>query len=71
DEGESNRVVVFDPSLFDDDRSVGWLVDRTRRVTEVAEDEVDESSDYDDFIEGIVKRDDGFIVWLEPRELHD
>lgn len=70
DEGGLNRVVVFEPSLFDDDRSVGWLVDRTRKVTEVSEDEVDESSDYDDFIVGIVKRGDGFIVWLEPRELH-
>jgi len=70
DGGAANRVVVFEPSLFDDGRPVGWLVDRTRRVTEVSEDEVDEPPDDDEFIRGIVKLDGGFVVWIEPPELH-
>ena len=66
----SDRVVVFEPSLFGDNRSVGWVVDRTRQVISVSADEVDESSAYDDFIKGIVKRDGRFIVWIEPPDLH-
>ena len=67
---EANRVVVFEPSLFDDNEPVGWLVDRTQQVTLVSADEIKESSAYDEFVKGIVERDGGSIVWIDPLALH-
>ena len=67
---EAKRVVVFESSLFDDNEPVGWLVDRTRQVTSVSADDVEESSAYDEFVNGIVERDGGSIVWIDPLDLH-
>ena len=69
DGGEEMRIVVFDPSTFDDDQSVGWVVDSVNEVTRVVEDDVDDSPTDDEYIRGIVKRDGEFVVWLKPRDL--
>lgn len=68
-ESRNDRIIVFDPALFEDDRSVGWLVDGVREVTEVAESEVDESPVDDEYVTGVINRTDGFVVWLEPKQL--
>lgn len=67
---EGMRIVVFDPSTFEDGQSVGWVVDSVNEVTRVVEDDVDDSPVEDEYIRGIVKRDGEFVVWLKPRELH-
>lgn len=68
--GEEMRIIVFDPSTFQDDQSVGWVVDSVNEVTRVVEDDVDDSPTEDEYIRGIVKRDGEFVVWLKPRDLH-
>lgn len=70
DENDEHRIIVFDPELFDDKRSVGWVVDEVHEVTRIAEDELDDSPVEDEYIEGVVKRDSGFVVWIDPRQLH-
>jgi purine-binding chemotaxis protein CheW len=66
-----DRIVIFDSTIFDDDRSVGWAVDSVEEVSEVAEEEVDDSPVDEDHIRGLIKRDSEFVVWIDPRTLSD
>jgi purine-binding chemotaxis protein CheW len=70
EDGKEHRIIVFDPTLFEDDRSVGWVVDGVREVTQVTEDELDDSPVDDEYLEGIVKRNSEFVVWVTPQQLH-
>lgn len=69
EENEEHRIIVFDPELFDEEQSVGWVVDEVHEVTRFTDDELDDSPVEDEYIEGIVKRDSGFVVWINPRQL--
>jgi purine-binding chemotaxis protein CheW len=62
DDGDGERIVVVD---LDGGGSVGWLVDEVHRVTDVAADAVDDTID-DGPVEGVLQRDDGFVVVLDP-----
>ncbi|QLG60752.1 chemotaxis protein CheW [Halorarum salinum] len=67
-EGPRERIIVFDPAETDDGGTVGWVVDEVFQVRDVAPDEVDEGTTAgDDDVRGIVKGEDRFVVWVEPR----
>lgn len=70
-ESEGKRIVVFDPSLFEDRGSIGWIVDGVNEVARVLDEDVDDSSVEDECIRGIVKHDGTFVVWLKPRGLRE
>lgn len=70
-DGEGRRIVVFDPDLFEDGRTVGWVVDTVREVMEVPDTDVEDSPFEDEHIEGIVKQENGFVVWVDPCTIHD
>ncbi|WP_416841553.1 chemotaxis protein CheW [Haloferax sp. DFSO52] len=62
---EAQRVVVFDTG--EDDADVyGWLVDEVHRVTDIDPAKVDDSPFGDDGTRGIVRTDDGLVVWVDP-----
>lgn len=63
------RVIVFDPDLFDDERTVGWAVDDVRQVVDVHEAEVDDSPIEIAGIRGLVRRDGQFVIWVDPRQI--
>ncbi|SDM17444.1 purine-binding chemotaxis protein CheW [Halogranum gelatinilyticum] len=66
-DGARNRIVVFDPETTGDQGAIGWVVDEVYQVVTVTEEDVDETTLADEeSIRGIVKRDDGFVVWVEP-----
>ncbi|WP_129115126.1 chemotaxis protein CheW [Halegenticoccus tardaugens] len=66
-EGSRNRIIVFDPEEMGDGGAVGWVVDEVYQVVRVATDDVDEASISDDeSVRGVVKRDDRFVVWVDP-----
>lgn len=69
-DGEEHRIIVFDSGLFEDNRSVGWVVDEVREVHQVSAERVDDLPVDDEHVEGVIKRDSGFVVWVRPRELH-
>lgn len=69
-EDGDRRIIVFDSSLFEDDRSVGWMVDNVREVVSVSQEDVDPSPTDGEHIHGILKREEGFVIWVEPSELH-
>ncbi|WP_396612944.1 chemotaxis protein CheW [Haloferax sp. S1W] len=67
DEGESKRIVIFDPGKFEDEAATGWLVDEVYQVVRVSMNEVeDPPMEKDDSIEGIIKRDGELVVWISP-----
>ncbi|ELZ82845.1 MULTISPECIES: chemotaxis protein CheW [Haloferax] len=67
DDGESKRIVIFDPGKFEDEAATGWLVDEVYQVVRVSENEVeDPPMEKDDSIEGIIKRDGDLVVWISP-----
>ncbi len=66
---ESKRIVIFDPGKFEDEAAVGWVVDEVYQVIRVSMDDVEDSPlDDDGPIEGIIKREDGLIMWISPAD---
>ncbi|MGM0605597.1 MAG: chemotaxis protein CheW [Halobacteriota archaeon] len=67
EEGERNRIIVFDPDAIGDQGTIGWIVDEVYQVRDVAASEVDETTTAnDDNVKGIVKGEDRFVVWVDP-----
>ncbi|AFK21412.1 purine-binding chemotaxis protein CheW (plasmid) [Haloferax mediterranei ATCC 33500] len=62
---DASRVIVFDAA--DEDATVyGWLVDEVDRVTDIAPETVDDAPFGDERTRGIVRSDDGLVVWVDP-----
>ncbi|PSP55905.1 chemotaxis protein CheW [Halobacteriales archaeon QS_1_67_19] len=61
------RVIVLETD--DEDRNVGWLIDAVEQVVGVDETNVDDTVE-NDSVKGIVRRDDGFVVWVKPDEIN-
>lgn len=70
--GAAQRVVVFDPDIVDDQGAAGWLVDEVYQVVTVEPEQVDDSpgEGSDGSIRGVVKRDDDFVIWVDPAAVH-
>ncbi|KTG26592.1 chemotaxis protein CheW [Haloferax profundi] len=62
---EASRVIVFDTGKEEDD-VYGWLVDEVYRVTDLDPRDVDDSPFGDERTRGIVRTDDGLVVWVDP-----
>jgi purine-binding chemotaxis protein CheW len=70
-EERRKRIVVFDPDEMPNEEAIGWIVDEVYQVTRIDGNNVDEPpSSADDAITGIVKRDDGFVMWIDPESVH-
>lgn len=65
-DGSETLMIVFDPEAFDDQGAIGWIVDEVRQVAPVSESEVNEPPVDEDYIEGVVDREDGFVIWTKP-----
>ncbi len=66
-EGERNRIIVFDPDAIGDQGTIGWIVDEVYQVSDITPDDVDETTTAnDENVNGIVKGDDKFVVWVDP-----
>jgi len=69
--GAERRIVVFDPDIVENQGAVGWLVDEVSQVVSVNPSNVDEAPGQDDdAIVGVVKRDDDFVIWVDPHTVH-
>ncbi len=68
--GAGERIVVLDPERLPEGEALGWIVDAVRQVVDVDPGLVDEAPvGDDDAVRGVLKRDDGFVLWLDPTEL--
>ncbi|CAI50164.1 purine-binding taxis protein CheW [Natronomonas pharaonis DSM 2160] len=69
-EGElGERIVIFDSEIFDDERSVGWAVDSVEEVSDIDLEEVDDSPVEQEHIYGLIKREEDFVVWIDPKTM--
>lgn len=70
--GAKRRVVVFDHDIIENQGAAGWLVDEVYQVVTVEPDQVDASpgEGSDGSIRGVVKRDDDFVIWVDPAAVH-
>ena len=65
--GDEKRIIVFDPEELDSDGAIGWVVDEVDQVVDIPEEAIDTSTvTDDDAIRGIVRREDSFVVWVDP-----
>jgi len=62
-----DRVVVLETD--DGDTEVGWLIDAVNQVVSLDDETVDESVESES-VKGIVRQDDGFVVWVKPEEIN-
>lgn len=70
DDQAGQRIIVFDPDHIDEGEALGWVVDEVQQVVDVSEETVDDSPvDDHDGVRGVVKRDDGFVIWLDPNRI--
>ncbi|MFC6904536.1 chemotaxis protein CheW [Halalkalicoccus tibetensis] len=67
--GDEKRIIVFDPEETDTQGAIGWIVDEVDQVVPVDPESVDDSPLDDEAIEGIVKREDAFVIWVSPRSV--
>lgn len=68
---EGKRIIVFDPEIVQDQSAAGWLVDEVYQVVQVSPDQVDQSPANDTgSIRGVVKRDQDFVIWVDPAVVH-
>jgi len=67
-DGPGELIVVFAPAAYEEQGAVGWIVDEVRQVGPVNDDQVRELPTDDDFVEGVVDREDAdeLVVWVRP-----
>lgn len=69
---ETDRIIVLDEQAVDVDKAVGWSVSSVADVSEIPTDTLEAEGVTDAaMFRGVVEQDnsDGFLLWLNPREL--
>ena len=70
-DSDGRRIIVFDPEIVQNQSAAGWLVDEVYQVVQVSPEQVDQSPANDSgSIRGVVKRDDDFVIWVDPAVVH-
>jgi len=70
-DSDGKRIIVFDPEIVQDQGAAGWLVDEVHQVVQVTPEQIDRSPANDTgSIRGVVKRDDEFVIWVDPAVVH-
>jgi len=67
-ESTGERIIVFDPDE-EENRTTGWIIDEVNQVARLEGEEVDDSVEGGSVL-GIVKRDDGFVIWIDPERIN-
>jgi purine-binding chemotaxis protein CheW len=72
DDADTQRIIVFDPEIVEDQGAAGWLVDEVNQVVQINPDNVDESpAEDEEAIEGVIKQEEGdFVIWVNPESIH-
>jgi purine-binding chemotaxis protein CheW len=65
-----NRIIVLDSDTAETDNTTGLLVSDVKKVTEVSDDsfEIEKIGD-SPLLQGVIKQDEEFTLWLDPDEL--
>ncbi|MDY6818067.1 MAG: chemotaxis protein CheW [Halobacteriales archaeon] len=66
-EASGDRIIIFDPEQMEDTGAVGWVVDGADRVVRVEEERIEDAAPTDDAaINGVIKHDDEFVIYVDP-----
>lgn len=72
EDGDDQRIVVFDADVVEDQVAAGWLVDGVDQVSKVDPGSVDEApAEDDDSILGVIRREESFLIWVDPARVHE
>lgn len=63
-----NRIVVMRPSVDDEEKLTGWLVDSVHDVLSITREDVDEDVDGRG-VYGALRPDDRMVIWVDPAEV--
>lgn len=67
DEGGGDRILVFDPDQLPDQGPIGWTVDEVHQVVNARPSDLDQAPGTEmSAIRGILRRDDAFVIWVDP-----
>lgn len=67
DQSAGDLIVVFDAEAFEDQGHIGWVVDDVRQVAPISDDEVSDPPMQEDYINGVIDREDEeFVIWATP-----
>lgn len=68
--GEGDRILVFDPEQLPDQGPIGWTVDDVHQVVDARPNDLDQAPGTEmSAIRGILRREDGFVIWVDPGEI--
>jgi len=65
--GTEQLIVVFDPEAFEEQGAIGWIVDDVNQVLPITDDDVNASPMEQDHINGVIERDEEFVIWASPK----
>lgn len=68
DGATGQRIVVFEDIADEEDRTIGWLVDEVYQVNRVDLENLDDDV-ADGAVEGVIRRDDEFVIWVAPEKV--
>ncbi|AWB26681.1 chemotaxis protein CheW [Halococcoides cellulosivorans] len=66
DSETGSLIVVFDAEAVEDQGAIGWLVDEVHQVGPVSKSDLRDSPVEEAYINGVIDRDDQFVLWIEP-----
>lgn len=67
---DQNRIVVLDSEAVDADTTTGWVVSDVSEVIEVSESDFEAGRVGEtEFLRGLIKKEDGFTLWVDAHEL--
>ena len=64
-EEDGDRIIVLEQNGGSDD-VVGWQVDEVNEVSTVDPDSVDTPTGDDNMINGVINKEEEFVIWVEP-----
>lgn len=67
--GDPDRIVVYEPSVAGD-QPAGWLVGGVEQVLRAAPEEIDEPTEDDPAVRGLLQDEAGYLVRIDPRAVH-
>lgn len=67
---DTRRIIVFDPDRTEEQGAIGWMVDEVDQVVRVPLEDAEAPPSDDGTVEGIVKRDDEFTIWISPESIN-
>lgn len=68
-DASGERIIVFETTQ-EGGRNVGWVIDEVEQVIKVGDDALDDSVEGES-VHGIIRQEEGFVIWVDPTEINE